>query len=105
MRQADLGHRRHGDARLEAAADGVVLGHLPDGTHSNGISALQLGNQPGLGSYKSAWLLYAKLRRAMVAPGRSPLAGLAEVDETEIPLSVPDEFSLNVPIENSLIGV
>ena len=54
-------------------------------THSNGISALQLRNQLGLGSYKSAWLLGAKLRRAMVAPGRSPLAGLAEVDETEIP--------------------
>jgi hypothetical protein len=54
-------------------------------THSNGISARQLRNQLGLGSSKSAWLLCAKLRRAMVAPGRSPLAGLAEVDETEIP--------------------
>ena len=53
-------------------------------THSNGISALQLQKQ--LGSYKSAWLLCAKLRRAMVAPGRAPLAGLVEVDETEIPL-------------------
>ena len=55
-------------------------------THSNGISALQLQKQLGLGSYKSAWLLCAKLRRAMVAPGRAPLAGLVEVDETEIPL-------------------
>lgn len=54
-------------------------------THSNGISALQLQKQLGLGSYKSAWLLTAKLRRAMVAPGRAPLAGLVEVDETEIP--------------------
>jgi hypothetical protein len=26
----------------------------------------------------------AKLRRSMVAPGRDPLAGLVEVDETEI---------------------
>ena len=60
-------------------------------THSNGISALQLRNQLGLGSYKSAWLLGAKLRRAMVAPGRSPLAGLAEVDETEIPLRTKDD--------------
>ena len=33
-------------------------------THSNGISALQLQHQPGLGSYKSAWLLCAKLRRS-----------------------------------------
>lgn len=53
-------------------------------THSNGISALQLQRQLGLGSYKSAWLMCAKLRRSMVAPGRSPLAGLVEVDETEI---------------------
>ena len=60
-------------------------------THSNGISALQLRNQLGLGSYKSAWLLCAKLRRAMVAPDRSPLAALAEVDETEIPLRTKDD--------------
>ena len=53
-------------------------------THSNGISALQVQSQLGLGSYKTAWLLCAKLRRAMVAPGRAPLAGLVEVDETTI---------------------
>jgi predicted RNA-binding Zn-ribbon protein involved in translation (DUF1610 family) len=53
-------------------------------THSNGISALQLQKQLGLGSYKSAWLLSAKLRRAMVAPERNPLAGLIEIDETTI---------------------
>ncbi len=53
-------------------------------THSNGISALQLQKQLGLGSYKSAWLLCAKLRRAMLAPGRNPLAGLIEIDETTI---------------------
>ena len=33
-------------------------------THSNGISALQLQNELGLGSYKSAWLLAMKLREA-----------------------------------------
>ena len=54
-------------------------------THSNGISALQLQKQLGLGSYKSAWLLCAKLRRAMVAPNRALLSGLVEVDETEVP--------------------
>src|SRR5260370_22222745 len=53
-------------------------------THSNGISALQLQRQLALGSYKTAWLICAKLRRSMLAPGRSPLAGLVEVDETEI---------------------
>lgn len=60
-------------------------------THSNGISALQLQKQLGLGSYKSAWLLCAKLRRALVAPGREPLAGLVEVDETEIPCRAKDD--------------
>jgi len=60
-------------------------------THSNGISALQVQRQLGLGSYKSAWLLCHKLRRAMVAPGRSPLAGLVEVDETAIPCRSKDD--------------
>jgi ISXO2-like transposase domain/Transposase zinc-ribbon domain len=60
-------------------------------THSNGIAALQLQAQLGLGSYKSAWLLCAKLRRAMVAPGRAPLEGLVEVDETAIPLRRKDD--------------
>ena len=54
-------------------------------THRNGISARQLWPQPGLGSYKTAWLLPRKLRRAMVDPEREPLAGLVEVDETSIP--------------------
>ena len=53
-------------------------------THSNGISALQLQKQLGLGSYKSAWLICAKLRRAMVDPDRRPLVGLLEVDETSL---------------------
>lgn len=54
-------------------------------THSNGISARQLQGQLGLGSYKSAWLLCAKLRHAMLDPDRNPLAGLVEIDETTIP--------------------
>ena len=54
-------------------------------THSNGISALQLQKQLGIGSYRSAWLLAAKLRRAMVDPHRNPLSGLVEVDETSLP--------------------
>jgi len=60
-------------------------------SHSNGLSALQLKSQLGLGSYKTAWLLLAKLRRAMVTPGRSLLEGLVEVDETQIPLRSKDE--------------
>jgi hypothetical protein len=38
-------------------------------THSNGISALQLQRQPAFGSYKTGWLLCAKLLpRSMLAP-------------------------------------
>ena len=59
-------------------------------THTNGISARQLGRQLGLGSYESAWLPVRKLRRAMVGPGREPLAGLAEVDESSLPFRVKD---------------
>lgn len=54
-------------------------------SHSNGISALQLQAQLGLGSYKTAWLLLQKLRRAMVDPDRSLLQDLVEIDETEMP--------------------
>lgn len=60
-------------------------------THSNGMSARQLWRQLGLGSYKSAWLLAAKLRRAMVDPHRSPLSGLVEVDETAIAYRTHDD--------------
>ena len=38
-------------------------------THCNGISALQF--QKRIGSCRSAWMLAAKLRRAMAAPDRS----------------------------------
>jgi hypothetical protein len=53
-------------------------------THSNGIAARQRQCQLALGSCKTAWLRCAKLRRSMVAPGRSALAGLGEIDETAI---------------------
>ena len=56
----------------------------PAPAQAGGISALQLQRQLALGSYKTTWLLCAKLRRSMVAPGRGPLAGLVEVDETAI---------------------
>ena len=60
-------------------------------THSNGISARQLWRQLGLGSCKSAWLLCAKLRRAMVNPARALLSGLVEIDETQIPYRTKDD--------------
>jgi len=51
-------------------------------TQKNGVSALGLQRVLGLGSYKTAWTLLHKLRRAMVRPGRERLSGLVEVDES-----------------------
>lgn len=48
----------------------------------NGVSALGLQRALGLGSYKTAWTILHKLRRAMVRPGREQLHGIVEVDET-----------------------
>jgi hypothetical protein len=45
----------------------------------------------GQGFYKSAWLLCAKLHRAMVNPERNPLSGLVEVDETQISYRTKDD--------------
>jgi transposase-like protein len=51
-------------------------------SQKNGVSALGLQRVLGLGSYKNAWALLHKLRRAMVRPGRDRLRGVVEVDET-----------------------
>jgi transposase-like protein len=51
-------------------------------TQKNGVSALGLQQVLGLGSYKTAWAMLHKLRRAMVRPGRDRLRGTVEVDET-----------------------
>ena len=54
-------------------------------SHSNGVFAEQAQAQLGLGSWNTAWLMLTKLRRPMVDPHRSRLAGTVEVDETTIP--------------------
>ena len=51
-------------------------------SQKNGLSALGLQRVLGLGSYRTAWTLLHKLRRAMVRPGRDRLDGVVEVDET-----------------------
>jgi transposase-like protein len=51
-------------------------------TQKNGVSALGLQRVLGLGSYRTAWAILHKLRRAMVRPGRDQLRGIVEVDET-----------------------
>ena len=60
-------------------------------THSNGMSAKQLQSELAIASYGTAWLLAMKLRAAMIAPERTPLSGLVEVDETTIPLRSKDD--------------
>jgi hypothetical protein len=53
-------------------------------SQKNGASALGLQRVLGLGSYRTAWLMLHKLRRAMVRPRRDCLSGVVEVDETYI---------------------
>src|SRR5690348_16556597 len=76
-------HRSHLPLKLWFLAAWLVA------THENGISARQLWLQLGLGSYKTAWLLLRKLRRAMVDPEREPLAGLVRSEEHTSELQSP----------------
>lgn len=50
-------------------------------SQKNGVSAMGLQRVLGLGSYKTAWTMMHKLRRAMVRPGRDRLHGVVEVGE------------------------
>ena len=79
MTAGTIMHRSHLPLKTWLMAVHIVT------SHSNGISALQLQAQLGLGSYKSAWLLLHKLRRAMVDPDRSLLEDLVEIDEATLP--------------------
>ena len=53
-------------------------------TDTRGVSALLLQRQLGLRRYETAWLMFHKLRRAMVNAAREPLHGAVEVDDTWI---------------------
>lgn len=68
------------DSKLPLTAWLRAMWHVT--SQKNGISALGLQRVLGLGSYKTAWSLLHKLRRAMVRPGRDRLSGAVEVDET-----------------------
>ncbi len=56
LRQGDLGRRRHGDAPRAPAAQRLFWAAFLMATHSNGMSAMQLKSELGLGSSKTAWL-------------------------------------------------
>ena len=49
-----------------------------------GISAMELKRQMGFGSYQTAWSWLHKIRKAMVAPHRTPLRARVEADETYV---------------------
>ena len=49
-----------------------------------GVSASNMKDFMGFGSYETVWTWLHKLRRAMVRPGRDMLSGRVEVDETYI---------------------
>jgi transposase-like protein len=49
-----------------------------------GISAKQLQTHLGIGSYKTAWYICHRVRKAMVDSDPKPLSGVVEVDETYI---------------------
>jgi len=53
-------------------------------SQKDGASALGLQRVLALGSYKTAWLILHKIRKAMVTPERSRLSGLVQVDESYI---------------------
>src|SRR5512132_3872722 len=69
LRQADLGHCGHGDARLEAAADRLVLGGVSDG------HALQRDRRPATAEATGARLVQvglAAVRQAAPGHGGAP---------------------------------
>jgi transposase-like protein len=52
--------------------------------HKQGISALQLQRDTGIGSYETAWTLLHKLRSALFPDPSRPLTGLVEADESYV---------------------
>ena len=49
-----------------------------------GLSAKQLQGHLGIGSYKTAWYLCHRIRKAMVDSAPKPMSGTVEIDETYI---------------------
>ena len=49
-----------------------------------GLSAKQLQKHLGIGSYKTAWYVCHRIRKAMIDSTALPMAGVVEIDETYI---------------------
>ena len=69
------------DSHLPLTVWFQAMWHIANQKH--GISALGLQRALGLGSYKTAWAVLHKLRRAMVCLGLDRLRGRVEVNETD----------------------
>ena len=74
-------------------------------TQKDGISALALQRNLGLGSYQTAWAMLHRLRSVLVRPGRERLSGNVEVDETLIGGSAPGDLGGRTPGEKALVAV
>lgn len=53
-------------------------------TSKKGLSPMELQRKLGIKTYKTAWLLMQKIRKAMASSGSSLLTGIVEIDETYI---------------------
>ena len=49
-----------------------------------GVSASNMKDFMGFGSYETVWTWLQKIRRAMIRPGRDMLSGVVEIDQTYI---------------------
>ena len=58
-----------------------------------GMSALQLQGHLGIGSYKTAWYMCHRIRKAMVDSDPAPLDGTVEIDETFLGGTAQRRFS------------
>ena len=59
-----------------------VIWHIT--SQKYGTNALGIQRVFGIGSYHTAWTWLHKLRHAMIRPGRDPLSGIVDIDETYI---------------------
>jgi len=48
------------------------------------MSAKQLQGHLGIGSYRTAWYLCHRIRKAMSSTGSAEMSGIVEVDETYV---------------------
>jgi ISXO2-like transposase domain/Transposase zinc-ribbon domain len=60
-----------------------------------GMSALQLQQHLGIGSYKTAWYMCHRIRKAMIDADPTPLTGTVEIDETYIGGTADRRFRKN----------